>query len=414
MLANHFKSAATVTRLNSGPAAPFLEGFVETLEAKGYADPTIRYHVGAVHHLCSWASAKALDLSRFDDARFQSFLRHLPSCHCAMEYRGQFMHHARFSVALFEPYLREIGVLPVADRKEDKDPLLASFRHWMLNHRGVTESTLEIYDRFIPRLLETVAGDATRINAATLRSFFAERTKAFSQGYASNVANAIRVFVRYLIAEGISPPGLDNALPPIASWRDTSLPRFLPSSDIDRVIAACDPSTKEGLRDRAIVLLLVRLGLRASDILRLRLQDLGWYDASIRVCGKGRREARLPLTQEVGDAVLAYLQSGRPPVKAPDLFVRLKTPIRPFADSGAICAIAAAAIRRAGIRVPCRGSHILRHSAAREMLRQGVSLQEIGSVLRHRSLYTTLHYAKVDHTLLRLVVQPWPEVTHGR
>ena len=414
MLASHFKSPATVNHLNSGPAAPFLEGFVQTLEVNGYADPTIRYHVGAVHHLCSWASAKALDLSTFDDASFESFLLHLPSCHCTLAYRGKFMHHARFSVALFAPYLRESGVLAVVDRKEEEDPLLVSFNHWMLNHRGVTESTLQIYGRFIPPLLETVSGDASRINAGTLRSFFAERTKAFSQGYASNVANAIRVFVRYLIAEGISPPGLDNALPPIASWRDTSLPRFLPSSDIERVVAACDPSTAEGLRDRAIVLLLVRLGLRASDVLRLRLEDLDWNGASIRVCGKGRREAQLPLTQEVGDAVLAYLQSSRPPLKAPDLFLRLKTPIRPFADSGAICAIAAAAIRRAGIRVPCRGSHVLRHSAATEMLRQGVSLQEIGSVLRHRSLHTTLHYAKVDQALLRLVVQPWPEVTHGR
>jgi site-specific recombinase XerD len=410
MLANHFKSSATVNRLAFGPAAPFLEGFVQTLEVKGYADSTIQYHVCAVHHLCSWASSKALDFTTFDDSSFESFLQHLPSCHCNLASRGKFMHRARFSVALFGPYLREIGVLAVIDQNAHENPLLGSFRHWMLNHRGVMESTLQIYDRFIPRLLETFSGDASRITAGTLRAFFMERTKTFSAGYASNVANAIRVFARYLVAEGISPPGLDKALPPMADWRDRSLPRFLHSSDIERVIAACDCSTKEGLRDRAIVLLLVRLGLRASDVLRLRLQDLDWNDASIRVCGKGRREARLPLTQEVGDAVLSYLQSGRPPVQAHALFVRLTTPIQPFADSSAISGIASAAIRRAGIRVPRPGSHILRHSAATEMLRHGVSLQEIGSVLRHRSVDTTLHYAKVDRTLLRLVVQPWPEV----
>jgi len=208
---------------------------------------------------------------------------------------------------------------------------------------------------------------------------------------------------------------LDKALPPIADWRHRSLPRFLHSSDIERVIAACDCSTKEGLRDRAIVLLLVRLGLRASDVLQLRLQDLDWNDASIRICGKGRREARLPLTQEVGDAVLSYLQSGRPPVQTEALFVRLTTPIQSFADSSAISGIASAAIRRAGIKLTRGGSHILRHSAATEMLRQGVSLQEIGSVLRHQSFDTTFHYAKVDRTLLRLVVQPWPEVVnHGQ
>jgi integrase/recombinase XerD len=361
------------------------------------------------------ASAKALDLSTFDDASFKAFLRHLPSCHCNLGSWGKFVHRARFSVALFAPYLREIGVLAVADRNPHENPLLSSFRRWMLNHRGVMESTLRIYDRYIPHLLESVSGDASRISASTLRAFFIEQTKTLSAGYASNVANAIRVFARYLIAEGIAAPGLDKALPPISDWTDRSLPRFLQTSDIERVIASCDCSTKQGLRDRAIVLLLVRLGLRASDVLRLRLQDLDWKDASIRVCGKGRREARLPLTQEVGNAVLSYLQSGRPPVQTEALFVRLTTPIQPFADSSSISGIASAAILRAGIKLTRRGSHILRYSAATEMLRQGVSLQEIGSVLRHQSIDTTFHYAKVDRTLLRLVVQSWPEVTnHGQ
>jgi len=411
MLACHFKSAQKLNRINSGPAAPFLEGFVQTLEARGYSDPTIRYHVGAVHHLCSWAAAKSRSLSTFDDATFESFLRHLPSCRCSLPQRGKFIHHARFSVALFSQYLREIGVLPPSKPKEVmQEPILESFHYWMLHHRGVKESTLQIYDRLIPALLKTVVGNPTRIDARMLRSFFSAHTKDLSQGSASNVANAIRMFVRYLIGEGISTPGLDNALPTAAGWRDTSLPRSLASSDVDRVLAACDPSTKKGLRDRAIILLLVRLGLRASDVCGLRLEDLDWSEASIRVSGKGRRDARMPMTQEVGDAVLAYLQSGRPSIKGAYLFVRLKPPIRPFADSSAISAIAAAAIHRAGIQLPCLGAHVLRHSAATAMLRNGVSLQEIGAVLRHRSLHTTLHYAKVDTALLQLVVHPWPEV----
>lgn len=209
-------------------------------------------------------------------------------------------------------------------------------------------------------------------------------------------------------------PGLDKALPPVASWRGTSLPYYLASSDIERVVAACDPSTKAGSRDRAIVLLLVRLGLRASDVIRLRLQDIDWRDASVRVCGKGRREARLPLTQEVGDAVLSYLQSGRPTVDTPVIFLRHQTPIGPFTSSRTISSIAADAIHRAGIKARRPGSHLMRHSAATELLQHGVSLQDIGSILRHRSPDTTRNYAKVDRALLRLVVQPWPEVNHGR
>jgi integrase/recombinase XerD len=412
MLANHYKFPGSANLFNSGPAAPYVEGFVHSLETKGYSDRTIRYHAGAVNHLCSWAASKSFDCSNLDDASFKSFLGHLPSCHCTLDCRGIFMHHAQFSIALFRSYLCKIGVLSFDEYKDaNPEPVLAAFRYWMLNHRGVKESTLEIYNRFIPPLLKMVDGEANRINANTLRSFFIQRTKKFSAGYASNVANTLRVFVRYLVSEAIAPSGLDNAIPVVASWRDASLPRYLPSSDIDRVIEACDPSTKTGLRDRAIILLLVRLGLRASDVLLLQIDDLNWNDASIRVCGKGRREAQLPLTQEVGDAVIAYIQSGRPSIEARDLFIRLKPPIQPFADSSAISAIATAAIRRAGMKTPCRGAHVLRHSAATGMLRHGISLQQIGAVLRHRSLHTTIHYAKVDCALLRLVAQPWPEVT---
>jgi integrase len=155
---------------------------------------------------------------------------------------------------------------------------------------------------------------------------------------------------------------------------------------------------------------MVRLGLRASDICNLRLEDFDWNEASIWVSGKGRRAAQMPLTQEIGDAVLAYLQSGRPPTKMASLFVRHRAPIRPFASSSAISGITAAAIHRAGIQSPCRGAHVWRHSAATIMLRHGVSLQDIGTVLRHRSLHATLQDAKVDTALLQVVVNPWPEV----
>jgi len=164
------------------------------------------------------------------------------------------------------------------------------------------------------------------------------------------------------------------------------------------------------LRDLAIILLLARLGLRSSDVAALRLSDVDWREASIRVSGKGRRAVCLPLTQEVGDAIVKYLESGRPDVASDRLFVRARAPLRPFADASAVSAIASAAIRRSGVSTPFRGAHVLRHSAATGMLRQGVSLQDISIILRHRHLDTTALYAKVDVALLRTIAQPWPEV----
>jgi integrase len=192
-------------------------------------------------------------------------------------------------------------------------------------------------------------------------------------------------------------------------WRLSALPRYLPAADIERVIAACNRETAVGLRDRAAILLLARLGLRAGDIRQMDLADIDWTHASIRVSGKSRYETTLPLTQEVGDAVLEYLRKGRPPVQGTHLFVRMQGPWKPLHVS-AVSAIVARAIARAGVQTAFRGAHVLRHSAATEMLRQGATLQQVGAVLRHRYLDTTAHYAKVDVQRLRDIALPWPEV----
>jgi integrase/recombinase XerD len=186
---------------------------------------------------------------------------------------------------------------------------------------------------------------------------------------------------------------------------------FLEASDVERVIASCNVQTKLGTRNRAIILLLARLGLRAGDVISLRLKDIDWNQATIRVAGKGRREVMLPLTQEIGDALLQYLQWRRDPLHENDhFFVSDRAPLRPLSAHGTVSVMVARALRHAGVHSPVRGAHVLRHSAATTMLRQGVSLQAISALLRHRSIETTEIYAKVDTRLLRLVAQPWPEV----
>jgi site-specific recombinase XerD len=190
------------------------------------------------------------------------------------------------------------------------------------------------------------------------------------------------------------------------------LPRYLQSDEVERVIASCDPATPVGRRDRAILLLLARLGLRAGDIVQLRLDDLDWTQAAIRVSGKGRRQTLLPLTQEIGDAIATYIKDGRPQTGADTLFIRSRAPFRALASHCAISVVVARAMRRAGVTCPSRGAaHVLRHFVASSMLRQGASLQEIAVILRHRSITTTEIYAKVDVVALRQIAQPWPEVT---
>jgi site-specific recombinase XerD len=166
------------------------------------------------------------------------------------------------------------------------------------------------------------------------------------------------------------------------------------------------------LRDRAIFLLLARLGLRAGDIIHLRLQDIDWKTGSIQVCGKGRRQTMLPLSQEVGNAMVAYLKKGRPQSEADAFFIRCRAPFRQLGSGSNVSQIVDRALCRAHVSRPSRGAaaHLFRHSLATSMLRHGASLQEVGAVLRHRSVQTTQIYSKVDLPALRKIAQPWPEV----
>jgi site-specific recombinase XerD len=281
----------------------------------------------------------------------------------------------------------------------------------MRGQRSACDGTLEGYAPHIRELLARVEEAPGGLDASTLRQCVLDGSREFGWASAKKRTTALRMFVRFLIAEGRCASGLENAVPTLAHWRLASLPRYLSEADVERLIASCDLTSPVGRRDRAILLLLARLGLRAGDIVQLRLSDVDWKDASIRLCGKGHREARLPLTQEVGQALVAYLRTARPRTDSDTVFVRCRAPFLGFRSHCAVSVIVDRALHRAQVKRPCRGAaHLLRHSVAASMLRNGASLQEVAAVLRHRSIATTQIYAKVDVRALRTIAQPWPEV----
>lgn len=174
------------------------------------------------------------------------------------------------------------------------------------------------------------------------------------------------------------------------------------------MIASCDPGTARGLRDRAILMLLARLALRASDVANLHLEDIDWDNALIKVAGKTSYAVALPLPQDAGDALLTYIERARPAVASTKVFIRAIAPFVPFASSGPVTIVVRDALKRAGVdNANFRGAHLLRHAAATHMLRTGATLDAVGAVLRHRSTETTAIYAKVDTAMLAHVVQPW-------
>jgi site-specific recombinase XerD len=308
---------------------------------------------------------------------------------------------------LFIEYLQDRGALPKAappPSPAEKWPILGEFLQWARQHRGIAETTLELRQRSIIDLLQTLGDDPSAYTASALRSFMLDRTKRYKVGPMKNYAVAIRGFLRFLVATERCPAGREYALPSIANWQLASVPRYLVAEDVERAIAACDGDRR--LRDRAVVLLLARLGLRAGEVANLNITDIDWKNGRIAVCGKSRRAEWLPLTQEVGDSIVAYLERARPQLRTPRLFLTESAPLHPLTRSTIKC-IVRRTLDRAGIESAHKGAHVLRHSAATAMLRYGVSLPGICAVLRHISPQMTMHYAKIDFALLSEIVQPW-------
>ncbi|WP_206680657.1 tyrosine-type recombinase/integrase [Neoaquamicrobium sediminum] len=260
----------------------------------------------------------------------------------------------------------------------------------------------------VMRLLPALGRDPKLYDAGLIRQAILDEAQRSSPAYLKTMTMALRGYLRYLAARGLCQPGLDQAIPAVPQWRLSALPRYISTAEVDRVIASCEVTTPRGIRDRAILLLLARLGLRAGDVRDMRLDDINWREGTLRVRGKGRREIRLPLPQAAGDAIIDYLREARPHAACEQIFLRTVAPHQPLASSS-VSSIVRLALERAGIDdAPSRGANLLRHSAATGMLRAGATLDTIGTVLRHRSVDTTAHYAKVDVNMLLQIAQPWP------
>jgi len=219
---------------------------------------------------------------------------------------------------------------------------------------------------------------------------------------------ALRAFLRHLQHRGEITSDLAACVPKVASWSHATLPKFLQPGQVTHVLKHCDRRRPRGRRDYAILLLLARLGLRAGEVVALMLDDIDWKLGHLTVHGKAGRWAQLPLPAEVGNAIVGYLQRGRPPCASRRLFIRQRAPRVGFANAAGISTLVKRASARAGIDSPRKGAHLFRHTLATEMLRRGASLTEIGELLRHRHPSTTTIYAKVDLPALRRLAQVWP------
>jgi integrase/recombinase XerD len=349
--------------MNPGRAAPFLEGFVAELASVGYTSLTISGYLNSAIHFGGWVEASGLNFADIDEKILAAFRTH--RCECPGGRSQKCVSRAYTArVQRFAYYLSQQGVIrAMANSIIEAPALLCAFRDWLLCHRGLAQVTVARHERLITRMLPSLGTDTAGYSAASVRSVILDQIRGCRPAHAKTIVGALRVYLRFLATSGACQPGLDHMLPTVAEWKLSSLPKYLDAHQVDRLVGNCSKDGPQGLRDRAIVLLLLRLGLRAGDIANMRPTDIDWQDATLLVRGKGRRDVRLPLPQDAGDAVLDYIQQVRPQVAIDRIFLCSKAPYRPLRSGPIVSGIVRAALRRARIEnPPSHGANLLRHT----------------------------------------------------
>jgi hypothetical protein len=305
MLVRYFRRPSRIEQLRSSTGGHLLEGFAKELSQGCYQWVAARKHIRAAEHFLHWIAHRNLSITSVEERYAQQFLDHLKRCRCRGHHPPLKPHRQKYSVDLWFDYLRRVGIVPTPTFVEPavEAAMLTAFCDWMRRQRGVSDATLSIYRFELRAFIKDLGEDPHMYDARNLRQFVVDKSQHSGWASARKCICAVRMFLRFLISQGRCPDYLYASIPTFAHWRLSALPFYLQADQVEQVIASPDLASSLGRRNRAILLLLARLGLRASDIVQLRLDDLDWREGMIRVSGKGRRQTVLPMTQEVGDAL---------------------------------------------------------------------------------------------------------------
>ena len=404
---------ASIDWLAKGPLAPHIDEFMLYLANRDYAANTFCNYLGVVSHFAQWMHGRRLRLQSIDEALVAKFIdQHLPRCHCS----GPVQRDRRtLSAALGHllAVLRAQGAIaPVMVRSKPVDEELRRYDAYMDHVRGLAPKTRETALRIVGRLLTARFGDAA-IDIAALepdqvRDFFAQQAKLYSKpASAGTVIASLRGYFRYRVSLGDAVQGLIGVLSYPANWQLSSLPKTLTPEEVEQLVNSLGKQGRSLRRADAIVRCAFDLGLRSGEIAHISLDDIDWRAGTITLRHtKGRRDDVLPLPATTGAAIVAYLEQERPKTRNRAVFVRHQTPRGEPVGPDLVRKAIRQAFAHAGL--PYTRSHLLRHTMANRLLAGGASLKEVADVLRHRSLNTTMIYAKLDSRNLAEVALAWP------
>lgn len=407
------EGALALARSATGPISPHLPAFVTSLIDQRYAVVCIRAKAWHATAFDAWLAVQGVELANVRDVHADEFTRrpYRPRSDCLAAPRRS----ESYAVRQLLGYLRGQGLCAAAPVViVPADELATGFEQYLRRERGLATTTTGNYRTcardFLVHRFGTERIDLGAMRACDIIGFVQHQARRLRPRALKQVVTALRAFLRFAQYRGEVNEALIGAVPAVAAWSTTPpLPRAISAEHARRAIDSCDPSTAVGRRDRAILLLLARLGLRAGEVITLLLEDIDWDAGVLRVRGKNGHQCLMPLPVDIGEAIAAYLQHGRPASEDRHLFLRSRAPLRGLMHgSDGVGSLVRNALQRAGVDAPHKGSHQFRHALAVRMLRGGASLPEIGEVLRHRSQLATSIYAKVDLAALRPLALPWP------
>jgi len=407
MINQLFTFSSTIERLRQGPLSAHLDAYAAAAADQGYTDHSIRQQIVVIADFSRWLKQKHIDVPDLDSKFVDRFLR--------LRRRQQRIRRGDpKALERLLTMLRQIGVVkhqpPVAETAHSR--IVGEFQRYLLQERGLSPLTLLNYvpvvEQFLAERFHNKAPNLAMLRATHVTGFVTRLAHQLSPVRAGMMVTALRSFFRYLRHRGAIVTDLAGCVPTVPNWSLSTLPRFLPTAMVERILKSCDRKTPVGRRNYAILLLLARLGVRAAEVVGLGLDDIDWSTGQITIRGKGGKSAPLPLTADVGTALAAYLRHDRPRSVTRRVFLRHRAPLIGLGNSSTISSLVRRALKHAGVESAHTGAHVLRHSLATSLLRQGGSLDEIGELLRHQSPNTTALYAKVDVTALHTLALPWP------
>lgn len=395
------------TRRKSGVLTGEVEPYRAWLLAKGYSPGSVRILLRNVSHLGVWLETRGLPGSPIAEATVREMF-------AARRALGRHAVPVGPGICRLLAFLAERDLL--AEQPSVVSPLehlVGDFEDWMIRERGLSAATVLRYANTARRFLTEQALhdgvlDVAALRGADVNAFLLRECARVSAGSAKGRVAELRALLRFLYVGELIPLRLGGAVPPVGGWRLATIPHLVPPEDVERVITSCDTDTLVGARNRAIMVLVARLGLRSIEVARLELDDVDWRAGELTVRGKARRQDRLPLPHDVGDALSAYLSRRGAMGASRRMFLTCRAPLAPIRPD-LVGDTVERACTRAGV-TPF-GPHRMRHALAGQLLRRGVGLVAISQVLRHQDLATTAVYAKVDLAVLRQVARPWPAVT---